>query len=86
VISFLERGKTIAWGAVPTLKDKIEKATLDEVGIIYDSAVTRLSARGIKKDTILEQSMITPSCGTGSLTVTQSEKVMSLLNQLESAR
>ncbi len=82
LLSFLNRGKTIAWGVVPTVKDKIEKATMQEVKINYDAVVSLLAARGVKRETILNQSLITPSCGTGTLSVPYSEKVMSILKEL----
>jgi methionine synthase II (cobalamin-independent) len=80
--SFIERGKIIAWGVVPTVRDKIEEATIEKITTAYDSLVTRLASRGVDRQRILNQSMVTPSCGTGTLPVELSEKVMSLLKEL----
>ena len=38
-----------------------------------------LASKGIDKKMILEQAMITPSCGTGSLEVADGEKVFQTL-------
>jgi len=44
--------------------------------------VKRLSGRGIAEDEILARSIITPSCGTGTLPVELAEKTMALLKGL----
>jgi methionine synthase II (cobalamin-independent) len=80
--SFLERGKSVAWGVVPTVKDKIAIATVENVKENYGAVVSLLAARGVKREIILNQSLITPSCGTGTLSVPHSEKVMSMLREL----
>lgn len=78
---YMEKGKCIAWGIVPTLKDKIEAATLDVIIANFHSLVKQLAGRGIREDDVLNQSIITPSCGTGTLSVGLAEKVMSLLGE-----
>ncbi len=84
LVSFLNRGKAIAWGAVPTMKDKLAKASTENVKANYAHMMSLLAAKGIKKEAILNQSVITPSCGTGSLSIPQAEKVMSILSELSS--
>lgn len=85
VVAYLERGGCIAWGVVPTLKDKLESATLESVIGNFRAVVKRLSARGIREDEILARSIVTPSCGTGTLTIGLAEKAMSLLKELSGA-
>jgi hypothetical protein len=82
LISYIENKKAIAWGVVPTVEDKLEKATVETVKANYDAVISRLAKRGVSKETILNQSLLTPSCGTGTLTEPQSEKVMLLLKEL----
>ena len=67
---------------VPTVEDKLEKATVETVKANYDAVISRLAKRGVSKETIFNQSLLTPSCGTGTLTEPQSEKVMLLLKEL----
>lgn len=76
---YLKDGKCIAWGVVPTLKEKIERATLADVEKNFHAVVNKLVQRGIGEEDILAQSIITPSCGTGTLTVPLAEKVMDIL-------
>ncbi len=85
LLPYLERGKCIAWGVVPTLKDKIEAATPESVGKNFHAVVARLVDRGVREELVRGQSIITPSCGTGTLPVALAEKVMSLLAGLSRA-
>ncbi len=79
---FLKNGKCVAWGVVPTLKDKIEKASAGDVDANFRTLVKKLSERGIDESDIIARSIVTPSCGTGTLTVPLAEKVMELLSGL----
>jgi len=85
VVSYLERGKCVAWGVVPTLKDKIEAATPEGVEEQFHALVARLVQRGVREEMVLGQSIVTPSCGTGTLPVQLAEKVMALLAGLSRA-
>jgi len=82
VVGYLKSGKCIAWGIVPTLKDKIENATPEGVEQNFHAVIKKLSRRGIREDDILERSIITPSCGTGTLPLPLAEKAMALLKGL----
>lgn len=76
---FLSGGGKIAWGVVPTLdSDALKAADLDFILAKFDEAVNYLTNKGIDKDLIINNSMITPSCGAGSLTIELSEKAMDL--------
>ncbi|MFC1670054.1 hypothetical protein ACFL20_06635 [Spirochaetota bacterium] len=79
---FLEKGSAIAWGVVPTIKDKIESVEYKEIEGNFYSLVKRLSKRGISESKIIESSIITPSCGTGTLDISLSEKAMMLTKEL----
>lgn len=61
---FLERGGMLAWGIVPSTQDILKES--DE-GLIekLNRAVEALAKKGIKKETIFDSMMITPSCGLG---------------------
>ena len=75
-----ESGKYCAWGLVPT-SEKILEQTVDSLIKHYDSLVDRLAGHGIDRDLIWKQSLITPSCGTGSLRQELAERVFSLLRE-----
>jgi hypothetical protein len=80
---FIESGRIVAWGIVPTssLAD-IEKETTDSLMIRWEQMITALSGIGIDKLTLIRQSLITPSCGTGSLPLTHAMKVLELTTSL----
>ena len=75
----LERGGCLAWGIVPTNSEKLAGVESDDLIVKWDALVEELSAKtGISKEKIYAQSLITPSCGTGSLPVADAEKAFRL--------
>jgi len=79
---FVEGGGRIAWGVVPTteaIDDADERAVLERLR----RGIERLAAIGVDRESALRQSLLTPSCGAGSLSVEQSEKVFRLLRALQ---
>lgn len=80
---FLSSGGVIAWGVVPTLdKDALEKSDIDSMVLKFEEAISYLVKKGVDKDLILNQSMVTPSCGAGSLELNLAVKAMKLTNDL----
>ncbi len=83
VKAHLEAGKVLAWGVVPTNSAKIQQQTVETLIAKFDEGVDNLAkAAGISRDLIIQQAIITPSCGTGSLPVPDAERVFDLLGQL----
>ncbi|MFC2166643.1 hypothetical protein ACFLQZ_01605 [Acidobacteriota bacterium] len=81
--SFLEKGGIIAWGIVPT-SEKIREETTDSLQKELEKNIDNLAGKGLDKDMIWEQCLLTPSCGTGSLSVELSDNIfqnLSLLSQ-----
>lgn len=84
---FLSRGGKIAWGIVPTKDSKaIEDADLDKMIKIFENGVKNLTKMGIDEKIIIENSLITPSCGAGSLSEELAQKAMDLTKQLSENR
>lgn len=82
---FLKNGGMIAWGVVPTLdKEALEEVNIDALVDKFDEAIGYLIKKGLDKDLILNQSIVTPSCGAGSLTIELAEKAMDLTTKLSS--
>ncbi len=79
--SFLERGGYLAWGIVPTT-DSINEATVNGLFDTLASAVDQLVDKGIERGLIIDNSLITPSCGTGSLSIGEAEKSMNMTHDL----
>ncbi|MFW5932018.1 MAG: hypothetical protein ACOCSI_02860 [Desulfohalobiaceae bacterium] len=82
---FLHQGGILAWGIVPTLEpEEIEKESVDSLFGQFKSKLQQLQDAGLQQADILERSLITPSCGTGSLSLEQATKVMQLTRDLSS--
>lgn len=81
--SFLQNDGIIAWGIIPTLdKDALGKADINEMLKKFDEALDYLVKKGVEKDLLVNNSMITPSCGAGSLTIELAQKAMDLTKEL----
>jgi methionine synthase II (cobalamin-independent) len=78
---FLARGGALAWGVVPTGAFTGDE-TADLLIAKLEAGMTRLEARGIARDAILRQCLITPSCGMGSLTPDKAEAILKLLREV----
>jgi hypothetical protein len=74
----LQRGGAIAWGVVPT-STAIRQQTPETLAAHFEKVADNLAAKGIERQMILDQAMITPSCGTGSMEVADAEKVFQTL-------
>lgn len=74
----LEAGKCLAWGVIPT-STAIREQTVESLVAKYEEGVANLVEQtGLDKQLILEQTVITPSCGTGSMEVADAEKVFEM--------
>ena len=77
--NFIDSGRILAWGIVPTLGEQtIANATAATLAADWEAKANQIIALGIDKAQLLAQSLITPSCGTGSLTLAQAMKVLQL--------
>lgn len=80
---FLKKGGYIAWGIVPTLDtEALIKADTNSLLEKLEIGISGLVAKGIDKNLILKQSLITPSCGAGCLNVELAKKAMELTNNI----
>ncbi len=81
IARFLNRGGALAWGIVPT-GAFTGNETVEGLAGTLKRAIERLQAQGVDRKTILRQSLVTPSCGMGSLTTEQSEAILKLLREV----
>ncbi|MEW6674191.1 MAG: hypothetical protein AB1427_21055 [Thermodesulfobacteriota bacterium] len=80
---FVNSGRILAWGIVPTLNpEDIEKENVDSLMDAWREKFGQIEALGIDRKQIMAQSMITPSCGAGSLSHALARKVLSLTREL----
>jgi len=77
---FLERGKYLSWGIIPTteFKDQKPKDLIEKL----EEAIRILVEKGIPKELILENSLLTPACGLGYLSLENSKEVLKILSQV----
>lgn len=83
--TLIGRSGMLAWGVVPT-SEAIREQTVDTLVAQFEKVVDHLIAKtGLDKKKVLEQSFITPSCGTGSMQIPDAEKVFALLGETSKA-
>jgi methionine synthase II (cobalamin-independent) len=80
---FLEAGRILAWGIVPTLKpEEIERETVDSLHAAMMERFRQIESLGIAPAAVRAQSFITPSCGCGSLSLKLAKRVLALTRDL----
>jgi hypothetical protein len=80
---FLDNGGILAWGIVPTDDPGyIEKESVESLLEKWEKEVAQVQALGFDRARIMAQSLITPSCGTGSLTLGHAVKVLEMTQGL----
>jgi hypothetical protein len=67
----------LAWGIVPTSK-AIQEQTVESMVAHFEKMMDNLASKGIDKQLIVEQAIVTPSCGTGSMDPVDAEKVFEM--------
>jgi hypothetical protein len=81
--AFLNQGRILAWGIVPTGDaDAIEAETADSLYSLWQSEAAQIEALGFDMDRVVSQSMITPSCGKGSLSPDHAMRVIDMNRQV----
>ncbi len=81
VKAFLGNGGILAWGAVPTSK-AIRDHDVESLAAHFEKMMDNLAVKGIDKQLIVEQAIITPACGTGSMEPADAEKVFEVTKAL----
>ena len=80
--AFLARGGILSWGIVPTNPIAWEE-TAQSLKIRLENNIKELVKRGVDESLLRQQSMLTPSCGTGTLPKDLAEQVYGLLRELQ---
>ncbi|WP_019850274.1 methionine synthase [Desulfitobacterium sp. PCE1] len=81
---FLQRGGILSWGIVPT-SIKAWGETAASLGERLEGNIKELTKRGVSEDRLRSQSMLTPSCGTGTLDIDLAERIYVLLQELSAS-
>jgi len=80
---FLKRGGILCWGIVPTLLFTGEENAQLLIRKIKDG-INKLKDKGLEEDALLENLLVSPSCGLGTFTPEKSEKIFKLLYETSS--
>lgn len=79
--AFLEGGGTLAWGIVPTTGE-INTATENSIRELFLRRMEALSTH-VPEGLLRERIMLTPSCGTGALSIEETARVFQLLARVK---
>jgi hypothetical protein len=77
----LKRGGLLAYGVVPTSK-AVREEGLQSLQDRLEVLIRQLASKGIDRELIVEQTILTPSCGTGSMESEDALRVFELLDSL----
>jgi hypothetical protein len=75
--AFLARGGYIAWGITPK-SEAVWVETVETLSERLESAIDLLVGKGIAREDISRASLVTPSCGVGTLSEAAAERALSL--------
>lgn len=78
LVKFFARGGILATGIVPTAPEYIDIEGIDSLVEKWFEQSRQLQALGIDEMTVYHQTLITPSCGTGTVSEGQARKVLAL--------
>ena len=76
--AFFERGGICASGIVPTTEEHIDAENVESIARKWFDQAETLERLGLSARRIYEQTLITPSCGTGTISEKHAAKVMEL--------
>jgi methionine synthase II (cobalamin-independent) len=80
---FADRGGLVAWGLVPTLSpEDLERETTDSLFAQWRLKSDQVVRLGIDRQRLIAQSLITPACGMGTLSVELALKALRLTREL----
>lgn len=85
LVSFFNRGGILASGIVPTTSELIDTETSENLVDRWSAQLAQLEGLGIARATVLKQTLITPSCGTATISEAQAEQVFQMTSEVSAA-
>jgi len=83
VKKFLDRGGTIAWGIVPNDEQSLAKESAASLNDRLEEAMAPFTRKGTRFKQLIEQGLLTPSCGLGAMATEEAaSRVLELLAEL----
>jgi methionine synthase II (cobalamin-independent) len=80
--TFLERGGAIAWGIVPNEEQALSQESVSSLKDRLEEAMAPLTRKGIRFQELIEQSLLTPSCGLSGLSPEAAAQALEMLAEL----
>jgi hypothetical protein len=80
--TFLEGGGVVGWGIVPTEEEALKRVSSAALAERIKEGVDRLIRDGVSSEVLAERSIITPSCGAGSLSEAAARQVYQLTREV----
>ncbi len=80
--AFLGRGGTLSWGLIPTQGGR---ESMEGLWDLFYERVRLLVQRGVPQNLLEKQWLLTPSCGTGSLSINETVDIYRLLKHMTEA-
>jgi hypothetical protein len=81
IVRFIERGGTVAWGIVPTATFTGTES-VEGLSSRLEQAIDKVCKWGLDPDLLSQRSMLTSSCGMGTMTPESAKMVLDLLLRL----
>ena len=78
---FLKRGGSLAWGIIPT-SDSVSKEDENTLFKALSDEIKNLEQKGVPRELLISNSLITPSCGTGTLSNELTEDITAKLTKV----
>ena len=82
---FLDGGGILAWGIVPHEEKAVNNEAVSTLLDRLTDAMAGIERKGIKRNKIIEQSLLTPACGLGAVSEEVAEHTLSMLSELSLA-
>jgi len=82
VRKFLERKGAIAWGIIPNDEESLGKESAASLKDRLEEAIAPFTRNGVRFQQLIEQGLLTPSCGLASISTEAATRVLELLTEL----
>jgi len=76
--SFLDRGGVLAWGIIPNKSSDLKGQSVNTIIERLSSLFELLIGKGIARDALVEQCMLTPACSLAGMSVEEAEEALQL--------
>lgn len=82
VAAFFEQGGIIAWGVVPSTSEAFEAENVQSLIGRLENGIELLAGKGMDRETIYRQSLVTPTCGLSGLSEKQAEAALKMTREI----